>query len=50
MMKELWIGDYSVLIWIPKGTSRKNEKEIIKNTINLAIIPYGLKVVNTKED
>jgi hypothetical protein len=46
MTKELWIGDYSVLIWIPKDADIAKEREIIRKTINEAIALYGLKVVN----
>ena len=40
---EIWIGDYSVSIWI---NPNEDKNEQIKQAINHGISQYGLKVVN----
>ena len=42
-MLEVFIGDYTVNIWIPEG---REPKEIIKEQLNYDLAQYGLKVVN----
>jgi hypothetical protein len=38
----IYIGDYGVNIWVPKG---QDEKEVIQKVINNSIGYLGLKVV-----
>lgn len=49
MMHEIWIGDYSVLIWVPKGSSATETKTIIRNTFAVSLASYGLAVVDAKD-
>lgn len=43
---ELWIGDYSIILHVPEGTTLK---EVVKKVVSESIAGFGLKVVEVED-